>query len=127
MQPVMYVPIAQPSADGPNYFRILNMLALSVELYVVAYFIYTLGFESTLVVHAISMVWSLLYYIVPSVRTSTVYKFFAFAISAICVVVVLVSLYFFYIAPNTGEKFVWLVVIFYYFGPMGLVGLTLLL
>ena len=114
--------------DIVNYqtVKIINILTLLIEAYAGAMMNQTGNSSYIWIIHSVSMVWSILYHTIPSIRTNSSYKLCVhtmFYISAILLSVCLLMLVF---QISTYGPLVWIGIIVLFIGPSTLVASSLI-
>ena len=94
-----------------NYFlRLLSIAAIVVEVLCLTLVIGTFPslFEIVVFVHSISLIWSVLYHLVPCLRTNFIFHFFAQTASTLILMLFIYTVYGFIIASEQYDPLIWL-------------------
>ena len=94
-----------------NYFlRLLSIAAIVVEVLCLTLVIGTFPslFEIVVFVHSISLIWSVLYHLVPCLRTNFIFRFFAQTASTLILMLFIYTVYGFIIASEQYDPLIWL-------------------
>jgi hypothetical protein len=111
-----------------SFLGSLNILAMIIQ---VAALVYTLSnaFSYTVVVafHLVTMLPSILYHLIPEIRSNALYMFIAKGASTLVMGTVVLTVILFVLEKDGWGKLAWLVAIVFFTGPAGLTSITLLL
>ena len=110
--------------------RLVNMIAIIIELVAGCYIILSGTqspfYEMTIVYHSASLFCSIVYHLIPFIRTNILFVLIAQIICSIAFMLLIANVYL-YITKSGWDSLGYLVMVVYFTGPSGLVALTLTL
>ena len=125
---------------GITCLRVLNIIAIIVELVAGCYIILSGTpspfYEMTIVYHSVSLFWSIIYHMIPFIRTNFVYIFLAQIVCSVAFMLLIANVWgviflwswgcvYLFITKVGWDAIGYLVMIIYFTGPSGLVAITL--
>ena len=111
------------------FLKVLNIVAICIEVAAIAYVLMLdikVFASHIILIHFVSLMWSLMYHLLPNVRSNSVYRFFAHTASTCIIMLAIVNVYFMLIAKEWGPL-IYLAILVFFTGPAALVAITLLL
>ena len=107
---------------------LLNIIALIIEGFILFAFIFEkILSEEIILFHWVSILWSVLYYVSPTLWKSFIYRFFANIFSAIFIMFGIFNAFMYLSAQNYEERITWMILLITLTGPSALTSFTLLL
>ena len=109
--------------------KVLNLIAVVIEISVIVFVLRPeIRADSILVImaHSISLIWSIMYHLLPGVRTNIVYKFLTQTFCTLILMLTIVNIYMFIITTDWANL-MYLIILMFYTGPASLNAITLLL
>ena len=109
--------------------KTLNIVAIGIEIFaIVDLFASALKTDVTVVssFYFLSLIWSVIYQMYPSVRTNVIYRFLAHTFWTLALMFLIINIYAYIFANEWGSILVMMMLV-YFSAPAGLVAITLLL